>query len=76
MKKRTLFAGLAGLASGVFLANNWRMLTKEGIKLGIRTSHKVREVTQQAMEDIGDLTAEASQELSQQPSTEHDREVM
>lgn len=76
MKKRTLFAALAGLASGVFLSSNWRMLTKEGIKLGIRTSHKVRELSQQAMEDLGDLTAEANQELSQQPSTEHDREVM
>lgn len=76
MKKRTLFAGLAGLASGVILANNWRVLTKEGIKLGIRTSHKVRELSQQAIEDLGDLTAEANQELSQQPSTEHDREVM
>jgi hypothetical protein len=76
MKKRTLFVGLAGLASGVFLANNWRVLTKEGIKLGIRTSQKVREISQQAIEDIGDLTAEASQEVSQQPSADHDREVM
>ena len=76
MKKRTFFAGLAGLASGILLANNWRILTKEGIKLGIRTSQKVRELSQQAMEDIGDLTAEASQEVSQQPSSEHDREVM
>jgi hypothetical protein len=76
MKKRTFFAGLAGLASGILLANNWRTLTKEGIKLGIRTSVKVRELSQQAMEDIGDLTAEATQEISQQPSTEHDREVM
>lgn len=76
MKKRTLLAGLAGLASGVFLANNWRVVTKEGIKLGIRTGQKVRELSQQAMEDLGDLTAEANQELSQQPSSEHDREVM
>lgn len=76
MKKRTLFAALAGLASGVLLSNNWRVLTKEGIKLGIRTSHKVRELSQQAMEDLGDLTAEANQELSQQPGEEHDREVM
>jgi hypothetical protein len=71
MKKRTFFVGLAGLASGVFLAQNWRFLTKEGIKLGLRTSVMVREVSQQAIEDLGDLTAEATQELS-----EHDREVM
>lgn len=76
MKKRTFFAGLVGLASGVALANNWRVLTKEGIKLGIRTGLKLRELSQQAIEDIGDLTAEANQELSQQDSSEHDQEVM
>lgn len=64
-------AGLAGLASGIVLSQHWRFLTKEGIKLGLRASVKVREVSQQAIEDLGDLTAEASQELS-----EHDREVM
>lgn len=72
MKKTTFFVGLAGLASGVVLANNWRSIVKEGIKLGLRASVVVREVSQQAIEDIGDLTAEASQELSEQ----HDREVM
>ncbi len=71
MKKRTLFAGLAGLASGVVLAHKWRFLVKEGIKFSLRASEKVKEVSQQAMEDIGDLTAEASQEVSK-----HDREVM
>jgi hypothetical protein len=76
MKKRTLFAGLVGLASGVVLAHNWRVLTKEGIKLGIRTGHKVRELSQQAIEDLGDLTAEVNQEISQQQSSEHDQEVM
>lgn len=70
MKMRTLFAGLVGLASGVVLAQNWRYLTKEGIKLGIRAGGKVREVSQQAMEDLSDLTAEATQEVSEQ-----DREV-
>lgn len=82
MKKRTFFAGLVGLASGVYLAQHWRELTKEGIKLGIRTGLKVREISQQAMEDIEDLTAEAAQELSQRDSegerreSEHDQEVM
>lgn len=75
MKKSTLFAGLVGLASGVVLAQNWRVLTKEGIKLGIKTGIKVRELSQQAMEDIGDLTAEAAQEISP-PNSEHDQEVM
>jgi hypothetical protein len=79
MKKRTFFAGLAGLASGVVLAQNWRFLVKEGIKLGLRASVVVKEVSQQAIEDIGDLTAEATQELSAdapQDLSEHDREAM
>jgi hypothetical protein len=71
MKKRTLFVGLAGLASGVVLAQKWRVIVKEGIKFGLRASVVVKEVSQQAIEDISDLTAEANQELS-----EHDREVM
>lgn len=71
MKKRTLLVGLAGLASGVLLAQHWRPLTKEGIKLGLKAKSKFQEVSQQAMEDFSDLTAEANQELS-----EHDREVM
>ena len=71
MKNKSLFAGLVGLAAGVVLAQNWRFLTKEGIKFGLRTAEKVKEVSQQAMEDFGDLTAEATEELS-----EGEREVM
>lgn len=65
--------GLAGLASGVLLAQHWRVITKEGIKLGLKASSKVKEVSQQAMEDFSDLTAEANEELSEH---NHDREVM
>lgn len=61
MKKRTLFAG--GLVSGLILSQTWRSLTKAGIKFGIRAGHKAREFSQQALEDIGDLTAEATEEL-------------
>ena len=64
MKNKTLFAGLVGLAAGVFLTQNWRVITKESIKFGLRTAEKVKEVSQQAMEDFGDLTAEANEELS------------
>ena len=71
MKKSTLFVGLVGMASGVVLAHKWRLIVKEGIKLGLKASVMVKEVSQQAIEDIGDLTAEANQELS-----ENDREVM
>jgi hypothetical protein len=71
MKNKTLFAGLVGLAAGVILTQNWRVITKESIKFGLRTAEKVKEVSQQAMEDFGDLTAEANEELS-----ESEREVM
>ena len=64
MKNKTLFAGLVGLAAGVILTQNWRVITKESIKFGLRTAEKAKEVSQQAMEDFGDLTAEANEELS------------
>ena len=61
MKKSTLFAG--GLVAGLVLSQNWRDLTKAGIKFGIRAGNKAREFSQQALEDIGDLAAEATDEL-------------
>ena len=61
MKKSTLFAG--GLFAGLVLSQTWRSLTKAGIKFGIKASHKALEFSQQAMEDIGDLAAEATDEL-------------
>ena len=68
MKKTTLFVG--GLASGLVLSQTWKVLTKEGIKLGIKAGRKVREVSQQALEDIGDLTAEATEELHKEEEEE------
>lgn len=62
MKKKTLF--FAGLFSGVVIAQNWRIISKEGIKIGIRAGRKVREFSQQAMEDLEDVTAEAIEELA------------
>ena len=61
MKKGTLFTW--GLVAGVVIAQNWRGLTKAGIKLGIRAGNKAREFSQQAMEDLGDIAAEATDEL-------------
>lgn len=68
MKKTTLFVG--GLASGLVLSQTWKVLTKEGIKLGIKAGRKVKEVSQQALEDIGDLTAEATEELHKEDEEE------
>lgn len=61
MRKSTLFA--CGLAAGVILSQTWRDLTKAGIKLGIRAGNKAREFSQQALEDLGDIAAEATDEL-------------
>lgn len=61
MKKKTLFAW--GLLAGVAISQNWRGLTKAGIKLGIRAGNKAREFSQQALEDLGDIAAEATDEL-------------
>ena len=63
MKKSTFWVGVV---SGLVLARTWKILAKEGIKAGIRTGRKVRELSQRAVEDIQDLTAEATQELADQ----------
>lgn len=61
MKKGALFA--CGLVAGMVLSHTWRDLTKAGIKLGIRAGNKAREFSQQALEDLGDIAAEATDEL-------------
>lgn len=68
MKKSALFA--CGLAAGVILSQNWRDLTKAGIKLGIRAGNKAREFSQQALEDLGDIAAEATDELRVEAASE------
>lgn len=57
---------LAGVVSGIVIAQNWKMLTKEGIKVSLRTGRKLKELTQQAMEDFEDVAAEAVEELGEQ----------
>ncbi len=63
MKKNTF---LVGVVSGLVLAHTWKLLAKEGIKTGIRTGRKIKELSQRALEDIQDLAAEATQELADQ----------
>lgn len=65
MKKRSVFT--VGLISGLVLSRTWRVLAKEGIKYGIQAGRKVREISQQAMEDIEDIAAEASAEVQAPP---------
>ena len=66
--KKVLF--FAGLVSGVVVANHWRSLTKEGIKAGIRTGRRLQELSHQALEDLEDVTAEATAEIVEEDSQE------
>lgn len=62
LMKKILFAG--GFLSGVLLASFWRTVAKEGIKFGIQAGSKVGEIAQKAREELEDVTAEATEELS------------
>ncbi len=64
--KKMIF--VAGVLSGIVLAQNWKGLSKGGIKAGIKAGRKLREFSQKALEDIEDVTAEALEELSEQES--------
>lgn len=66
-KKKKLFLGglVAGVASGVVLSQTWKLLMKQGIKAGILAGRKIREVSQQTMEDVEDIAAEAAQEVAE-----------
>jgi hypothetical protein len=69
MKKLPFFVGLL---SGLALAQTWKPLMKEGIKASIWAGRKVKEVSQQALEDLQDVTAEAVEETAQQPQAKKD----
>lgn len=66
-KKKKLFLGglVAGVASGVVLSQTWKVLMKQGIKAGILAGRKLREVSQQTLEDVEDIAAEAAQEVAE-----------
>lgn len=66
--KKTLF--VVGLLSGVVLSQTWKVITKEGIKAGIRAGRKFKELSEQALEDIEDIAAEAADEVSQKDQQE------
>jgi hypothetical protein len=73
MKKNLTLTFLAGIAIGAVLYPNWRVVAKKAIKTGIKGGRKLMEFSQQAMEDIEDVTAEAVRELDEQekvPSAE------
>lgn len=61
LRRGLLFA--AGLFTGVAVTRRWKQLTKEGIKAGVRTTRKIREISEEAMEELEDVAAEAMAEL-------------
>jgi hypothetical protein len=61
MKKKSVYT--LGIVSGLFLAGTWRVLAKEGIKIGIHAGRKAKELSQQVWEDIEDIAAEATAEV-------------
>jgi hypothetical protein len=63
MKKTTY---MLGLASGVVLALNWKLLVKEGIKAGVKVGREVKRVSAETLEDLEDAKAEAMHDLAQE----------
>lgn len=54
---------VVGLAAGVAVRHRWRKLAKESIKAGVRATRAIREVSEEAMEELEDIAAEAMAEV-------------
>jgi hypothetical protein len=66
MKKTTY---ILGLASGVVLALNWKILLREGIKISVKVGREVKRVSAGALEDLQDAKAEAMHDLAEEEKT-------
>lgn len=60
-KSKVLFA--VGFLSGAFLVHQWRPATKATIKAGIKAGRKLKDLSEQAIEELEDMAAEATEEL-------------
>jgi hypothetical protein len=72
MKKTTY---ILGLASGVVLAQTWRVLVKEGVKIGVKAGREIKKVSAQTLEDIQDASAEAIQDLAEEDQAARENEL-
>jgi hypothetical protein len=63
MKKTTY---ILGLASGVVLALNWKVLLKGTIKVGVKVGREVKRVSAETLEDLEDAKAEAMHDLAEE----------
>jgi carbon monoxide dehydrogenase subunit G len=65
MNRQLALAFFIGIAGGAVLAANWKTVAKAGIKAGIRGGRKVRDISQQIIDDFEDTAAEAAYEIGQ-----------
>ena len=65
---------LLGLASGAILLYNWKVLVKEGVKIGVKVGREVKKVSAKTLEDLEDATAEAMQDLEDQEQAKRAKE--
>ena len=72
MKKTTY---ILGLASGVVLAQNWKFLVKEGVKVGVKVGRGIKKVSAETLEDIEDASAEAMQDLAEEDQVARENEL-
>jgi len=70
--KKTIY--ILGLASGVILAQNWRFLVKEGVKIGVKVGRGIKKVSAETLEDLEDASAEAMQDLAEEDETVQENE--
>ncbi|HWD07845.1 MAG TPA: hypothetical protein VHA57_02005 [Actinomycetota bacterium] len=61
VSRATLF--VVGLSSGALLAANAKRILKAGIKVGVRSGFKLREIAVRGGENFSDVVAEAVSEL-------------
>jgi hypothetical protein len=63
MKKTTY---ILGLASGVVLAFNWKLIVKESVKMGVKVGRGIKKVSAETLEDLEDASAEAMHDLAEE----------
>jgi hypothetical protein len=70
--KKTYY--ILGLVSGAILVYSWKLLVKEGVKIGVTVGREIKKVSAATLEDIEDATAEAMQDMADQDQAGRDDE--
>ncbi len=72
MKKTTY---ILGVASGLVLAQSWKFLVREGVKVGVKVGRGIKRVSAETLEDIEDASAEAMQDLAEEEEAARETEI-